>query len=134
MNPEVKAKFSTYPDEAKEQLEAVRQLILAVAREKALGSVEETLKWGEASYLVKGGTPIRMDWKPKDPNAIKVYFHCQTKLIETIKEVYRDAFKYEGNRAMIIPLDAPLKEGILSHCLQMALQYHSLKHLPLLGA
>lgn len=134
LNPEVKAKFSTYPDEAKEQLEAVRQLILAVAREKELGPVEETLKWGEASYLVKGGTPIRMDWKLKDPNAIKVYFHCQTKLIETIKEVYRDEFKYEGNRAMIIPLDAPLKEGILGHCLQMALQYHSLKHLPLLGA
>lgn len=50
LNPEVKAKFSTYPDEARRQLEAVRQLILAVARDKELGSVEEMLKWGEASY------------------------------------------------------------------------------------
>lgn len=134
MNPEIRAKFSTYPDEAQRQLEAVRHLILAVAGENDLGSVEETLKWGEASYLVKGGTTIRMDWKPKDPNAIKVYFHCQTRLIETFKEIYRDEFEYEGKRAIVLPLDAGIKEVPLGHCIQMALKYHSLKHRPLLGA
>ena len=134
MNPDIKGKFATYPAEAQRQLKAVRNLIFAVAKENDLGAVEETLKWGEASYLVKGGTTIRMDWKPKDPVVIKVYFHCQTKLIETFREIYRNEFEHEGKRAIVIPLDAAIKEGPLGHCLQMALKYHSLKHRPLLGA
>ncbi|WP_230457669.1 DUF1801 domain-containing protein [Alcanivorax sp. VBW004] len=134
MKPEIKAKFETYPAEAQRQLEAVRGLIFSVAEENDLGAVAESFKWGEASYLVKGGTTIRMDWKSKDPGAIKVYFHCQTRLIETFREIYRDEFEYEGKRAIIVPLGAAVKEGPLGHCLQMALKYHSLKHHPLLGA
>ncbi|MCS4307810.1 hypothetical protein M2404_002150 [Rheinheimera pacifica] len=136
MNPEVQAKFDSYPVEAKKQLEKARHLILAVAEVNSLGSVEETLKWGEASYLVKGGSPIRIDWKPKEPKAIKVYFHCQTSLVETFKEIYRDEFEfeYEGKRAVVIPLSAHVDKGPLSHCIELALKYHSLKHLPLLGA
>ncbi|MBT2786488.1 MULTISPECIES: hypothetical protein [unclassified Halomonas] len=60
MKPEIKTKFSTYPDEAQRKLEAVHHLILAVAEENDLGEVEETLKWGEASYLVKGA--LRFEW------------------------------------------------------------------------
>ncbi|WP_420837092.1 hypothetical protein [Aliidiomarina soli] len=63
MKPEIQTKFSTYPAEAQTQLDAVRRLIFAVAEENNLGAVEETLKWGEASYLVKGGTaPIACKW------------------------------------------------------------------------
>ncbi|MDZ4299004.1 MAG: DUF1801 domain-containing protein [Moraxellaceae bacterium] len=131
MKPEIEAKFSNYPAEVQRQLEAVRRLIFAIAEENDLGAVEETLKWGEASYLVKGGTTIRMDWKPKDPGSIKVYFHCQTKLIETFKEIYQDEFEYEGKRAIVVPLGASIKDGPLGHYLQMALKYHSLKHRPL---
>lgn len=134
MNPHVQDKFDSYPKDVRQQLESVRRLILALAAENELGDVEETLKWGEASYLVKGGTAIRMDWKPKDPEVIKVYFHCQTRLIETIKEIYRDDFEYEGKRAIVIPLHADIKQGPLGHCLGLALKYHSVKHLPLLGA
>lgn len=133
MKPEVEAKFASYPVEAREQLERIRNLVFAVAEEESLGKVEETLKWGEPSFLVKGGSTIRIDWKPKDPDVIKVYFHCQTSLIETFKQIYRDEFEYEGKRAIVIPLQAA-EIGPLGHCLQMALQYHRLKHLPLLGA
>jgi len=134
VEPEIHAKFVTYPVEAQRQLENVRRLILLVAEENDLGAVEETLKWGEASYLVKGGSTIRMDWKQKDPGVIKLYFHCQTKLVETFREIYQDEFDYEGKRAVVIPLSARIEEGPLSHCIQLALKYHSLKHLPLLGA
>ena len=54
--------------------------------------------------------------------------------VETFKEIYRDDFEYEGKRAIVIPLSASNWSRPLRHCLQMALQYHSLKHLPLLGA
>ena len=134
MKPELESKFASYPIEAQKQLENVRRLILTVAQDNGLGAVEETLKWGEASYLVNGGSTIRIDWKPKDPDVIKVYFHCQTTLVETFKEIYRDNFEYEGKRAIVIPLNAEVKEGPLGHCIELALKYHSVKHLPLLGA
>lgn len=132
MKLEVEAKFATYPVKAREQLMRIRKLIFTVAVEDGLGEVEETLKWGEPSFLVKGGSTIRMDWKPNDPDFIKVYFHCQTSLIETFREMYRDEFEYEGKRAIVIPLGAR-EIGPLRHCLQMALKYHRLKHLQLLG-
>lgn len=134
MNPEIQARFNSYPIAAKQQLERVRALILAIAAEYKLGDVEEALKWAEASYSVKGGSPIRIDWKAKQPDAIKVFFHCQTCLVATFREIYRDAFVYEGNRAVVIPLDSDIEQVPLRHCLLLALQYQSLKHLPLLGA
>ena len=133
MNPDIQTKFDNYPQNARRQLESVRKLILTIAAENKLGPVEETLKWGEASYLVKGGTTIRIDWKPKDPDTIKVFFHCQTSLIETFQEIYRDEFKYEGTRAIVIPLSGDIEKLPLAHCVELALKYHSLKHLPLLG-
>lgn len=134
MNPVIKAKFDGYPENVQQQLLAVRGLIFGVATEKALGTVEETLKWGEASYRVKGGTTVRIDWKPKDPEVIKVFVHCQTRLIETFREVYRSEFEYEGKRALLIPLSTNIEQVPLAHCLELALNYHRIKHLDLLGA
>lgn len=134
MQAEIQSKLSNYPLEAQKQLEAVRNLIFSVAKENELGPVEETLKWGEASYRVSGGSTIRMDWKTKDPGVIKVFFHCQTTLVETFREIYPEEFAFEGQRAIVIPSNIPLNSGPLSHCIELALKYHSLKHLPLLGA
>ncbi|WP_394236187.1 DUF1801 domain-containing protein [Pseudomonas anguilliseptica] len=134
MTTNIRITFANYPQQAQQQLEHVRELILAIAAEHTLGGVEETLKWGEASYSIKGGSPIRIDWKAKQPGAIKVFFHCQTQLVATFREIYPDAFTYEGNRAVVIPLDADIEQTPLRHCLLLALQYQSLKHLPLLGA
>ena len=59
-------------------------------------------EWGEPSYLVKGGSTIRMDWKKANPEQYAMYFHCKTKLVDTFKELYQDVFKFEGNRAIIL--------------------------------
>lgn len=134
MNTAIQTKFDSYPSAVKQQLECLRALILAIAAEHALGDVEETLKWGEASYSVKGGSPIRIDWKAKEPSVLKVFFHCQTRLVATFREIYRDEFVYEGNRAVVIPLHTDIQQVPLRHCLLLALMYQSLKHLPLLGA
>lgn len=133
MNQDVQAKFKSYPKSARVYLEKVRKLILKTAAEEELGDVEETIKWGEASYRVQGGTSIRIDWKPTEPDAIKVFFHCQTRLIETFREIYPTDFKYEGNRAIVIPLTTSIEQLPLGHCISLALKYHSLKDLPLLG-
>jgi hypothetical protein len=105
-----------------------------MAKEYDLGSVEESLKWGELSFCVNGGIAIRIGWREKSPDKCFVFFHCQTSLIETFKEIYGELFAYEGKRATILDRSKVGSVKELKHCLGLALQYHKLKHLPLLGA
>lgn len=134
MNPEVAAVFKLYPKHIRQKLQFLRQLVLDTASEtEGVGFVEETLKWGEPSYVSKGGSTIRMDWKDKYPHQYAVYFHCKTRLVDTFKELYRDKFKFDGNRAIVFNEgdEIPIEE--LKHCIELSLTYHSRKHLPMLG-
>jgi hypothetical protein len=109
-------------------------LILETAKESEfVEELEETLKWGEPSYLVKKGSTIRIDWKAKTPDQYAIYFKCTSKLVLTFKEIYGDKFKYEKNRAILFDLDEKIPEKALKNCISMALNYHRLKDKPLLG-
>lgn len=134
MNSAVMLKFESYPEEVKPVLICLREYIFAAAEEHGLGVVEESLKWGEPSFAVKGGSPVRIDWKSKHPDKYFVYFQCQTRLIETFKELYGDLFTYDGKRAIVLALSSEVPVPELKHCIALSLQYHSVKHLPLLGA
>ena len=133
--PEVLQKFESYPSHVREKLVVLRQLVIDTAAEtEGVGPVEETLKWGEPSYAVTGGSPIRMDWKSAEPNQYALYFQCQTKLVSTFRALYPDELRFEGNRAIIFDQAELIPTEILQHCISIALRYHSLKHLPSLGA
>ncbi len=133
-DPAVAAVFNNYPEPFREKLLRLRQLVFDTAAEtKDISPVEETLKWGEPSYLTKTGSTIRMDWKQSKPEYYAMYFHCQTKLIETFKEVYGDIFKFEGNRAIVFHRTEKIRVIELKHCIFLSLTYHKRKHLPLLG-
>ena len=55
VNIEVTAVFNSYPQKVKAKLLFLRQLIFDTAESiEGVGEIEETLKWGEPSYL----TPI----------------------------------------------------------------------------
>ena len=134
-NKEVAEVFNKYPRHIRKKLMRLRKLVLETAAEtQGVNEVEETLKWGEPGYLVKGGSTIRMDWKESRPDEYALYFNCKTKLADTFKELYRSKLTIEGNRAIIFNKDdeIPIKE--IKHCISLALTYHSVKHLPLLGA
>lgn len=134
-NPKVQEVFNAYPTEVKPQLLYLRELVLEVAKEvNDLEKLEETLKWGEPSYLTKLGSTLRMDWKPKNPNQYAMYFKCTSKLVSTFKIIYKDKFNFEGNRAIVFKLNDKVAETELKHCILLALTYHKIKHLPLLGA
>jgi len=131
---EVKEVFNNYPDHIRAKIMFLRQLVFETASEsKDVGAVEETLKWGEPSYLVKGGSTIRMDWKHSNPEHYAMYFHCKSKLIDTFRELYRDKFVFEGNRAILFHEHDEIPVDELKHCISLALTYHSRKNLPLLG-
>ena len=134
-NVNVARKFQSYPEEMRPKLMHLRQLILDVAADTPdIGDLEETLKWGEPSYLAKGGSTLRIDWKESSPEHYAMYFNCNTKLVDTFKEIYSDSLKFEGNRAIVFHSKDTVPEGAIKHCIAVALQYHQLKHLPLLGA
>lgn len=132
-NPAINQKFQTYPEHIKPKLNKLRNLIITTAKENDIPEIEETLKWGEPSYLVKKGSTIRIDWKAKTPNQYAMYFKCTSKLVLTFKAVFGDTFKYENNRAILFNLDDEVPEKELKTCIRLALQYHSLKTLPNLG-
>ncbi len=134
MNKLIKECFEEYPESARFRLEELRRLVFKVASELELGEVEESLKWGEPSYCTEMGTPIRMDWKLKSPNHYYLFFHCQTKLIDTFRELYGEVLEFQGNRAIVLSLLKPLPEPAIKHCFELALTYQQRKHLPLLGA
>ena len=86
MNKIVKDKFEAYPNSVREKMLSLRKLIYKVAKEtNGVGELEETLKWGEPSYLTsktKSGTTIRIDWKRKNPDQYAIYLKEIDKVIK----------------------------------------------------
>ncbi len=131
---DVLEKFQSYPKHIRKKLLFLRQLVINAAAElDGVGELEETLKWGEPSYIARTGSAIRMDWKKSNPNQYVIYFNCKTKLVDTFKELYRDKFTFEGNRAIIFHEDDIIPVEALKHCIALSLLYHKIKHLPMLG-
>ncbi len=133
-SPDVKAKFDEYPVKMRTKLLSIRELIFSVATQtEGVGEIEETLKWGEPSYLCKTGSTVRIHWQQSDSEYYRVFFHCQTTLISTFRELYPHSFDYEGNRAIRLELKQEPDLGKLEHCIELSLRYHTLKNLPRLG-
>ncbi|WP_088835275.1 DUF1801 domain-containing protein [Paenibacillus tyrfis] len=133
-NTKVEEVFEQYPKQIQSRLWILRQLILDTAIEtEGVGHVDETLKWGEPSYITKKGSTIRIGWKPSSPDHYAMYFNCNTKLVDMFKEVYRELFHYEGNRAIVFAENDEIPVDELKQCIAVALTYHTRKHLPMLG-
>lgn len=133
-NPEVDIVFDNYPDSVRKKMIALRELVLETAKEiEGLNMLEETLKWGEPSYLAKNGSTLRMDWKSKTPNQYAMYFKCTSRLVKTFKLIYKNKFDFEGNRAIVFQMDNDIAVNELKECIRATLTYHKVKHMPTLG-
>jgi len=127
-DPAVQAAFDAYPKPLRPKLLALRRLILDTAMNtEGVGAIEETLKWGQPSYLTpetKSGSTIRIDAIKANSGQYAVYFHCQTNLVETFRELYPSDFSYGGNRCIILNAADDVPEPALRHCVALALTYH----------
>lgn len=127
-NPDVAAVFDSYPKDVRKPLLRLRQLILETAASTdGVGALEETLKWGQPSYLTvkpKTGSTIRIDRVKGCEGKYALYVHCQTNLVSTFREIYPDSFSYEGNRSIVFDAGDSLPEEELRHCISLALTYH----------
>jgi hypothetical protein len=116
-----------YPKPVQEKVLALRALVYKIAEgTEGVGPLEETVRWGQASYLTiasKSGSMIRIDRYRKDDTRCALYFLCQTTLVDSFKEMFGNALAYEGNRALILNVAGELNVPMISQCIEMALTY-----------
>ncbi len=133
-NPKVNEVFANYPENVRGKMQFLRDLIIETAEEtEGIKDLEETLKWGEPSFVTKNGSTLRMDWKEKKPNQYALYFQCSSRLVDTFRLIFGHTFQYEGNRAIVFQLNQKLPEFELKKCIATTLRYHKVKHLEVLG-
>lgn len=108
-SPDVAAVFDSYPDAARSELLALRQLILDTADETdGVCAVEETLHWGQPSYLT-GETRIgsRSESLPPDPSQDSTT-PCSSSATRIrwgrAKNSLVNRFIYDGNRALLFTI------------------------------
>ena len=116
-NPKAEAVFANYPNFVRDKMQQLRELIIETAEEtQEISSLEETLKWGEPSFITKQGSTLRIDWKPKSPDQYAMYFQCTTRLVDTFRLVFDNTFQYEGKRAIIFQLNQKIPIEELRMC------------------
>jgi len=126
---------ASYPTQVKQGLLNLRQLILEEAAALGLAdSLQETLKWGQLSFVAPQGSTVRIGWIDSSPVTYAIFFHCQSKLVDTFRELYPKDFAFQGNRAIVFAHNDIIDPEKIKHCVSLALTYHKRKHLPMLDA
>lgn len=127
----VAAVFKAYAPSLRPRLEALRELVFdTAAKTEGVGPLEETLKWGQPSYLTTesgSGSTVRIDRLKNRDDGYAIYFHCQSGLVDIFREIYPDTFIYEGNRAIVLAAKDRLPARALGHCIALALTHHARK-------
>ena len=123
---DLRAAFDAFSLPQRTQALRLREIVLDVADElHATGGIEETLKWGQPSYLPRKsriGTTVRIG--TFDEQTVALYVNCQTMLVERYRSTFGDLLSYSKNRAVLFDVTAPLPEAEIRQCVRMALQYH----------
>lgn len=121
-DPGVEAAFAAFPEAFRERLLALRALI----HETADGPLTESLKWGQPAWRPvtgKAGTTVRVGIPKGAADVVALYVPCSTTLIETYRDLYGEVMRFEGKRAILLPLAEPLPSEALAHCIRLALTY-----------
>jgi len=132
-NPDVAAAFNSYPKKIRAKLMFLRKLILETADSlEDVGEIEETLKWGEPSYLTtetKSGSTVRINRKKDQKEQYAIYFKCTANLVPAFREKYPQEFRFEGNRSIVFNIDDKIPIKKFKKCIALALTYHRNKKL-----
>ncbi len=119
---DIAAAFEGLPALAQPVLLRLRDLIYEVAATvPGTTVVIETLKWGQPSYAVPTGTPLRLGVTKTGVPAL--FVHCQTTVVSDARLVLEPDLRFEGNRAVLVPQDMPFPEAALRQVIHAALTY-----------
>ncbi|QDY68285.1 DUF1801 domain-containing protein [Qingshengfaniella alkalisoli] len=125
-NSAVESAFAAFSAIVRPQLLQLRQLVFDTALQlPQVGRIDETLKWGQPAYLTpdtRSGSTIRLG-TPKE-GGFALYTHCQTTLIADFRHLAGDAFRYDGNRAVVFEGNEEPPLDLLRPLVASALTYH----------
>lgn len=125
-DPEVAAAFDTLPPDVRAMGLTLRDLIFSVAEDTPeVGRIEETLKWGQPSYLTpetKAGSTLRIGMAKNGGAAL--FAHCATNIISTYARTFPDTDLIEGNRAVIFARPDEIVPMRLRLLIYHGLTYH----------
>ena len=118
---------SDYPGPVKKALMRLRRLVLETAQEREdVGEIQETLKWGQPSFLTvrpRTGTTIRIDRDRSGLGDIALYVSCQSSLVSEWRALFPH-LTFGGDRSVHFDPEHDLPENELRHMISMALTYH----------
>lgn len=132
-DPAVEKLFKGYTSDISKKLKVLRQHIIRTAEEEGHERLRETVKWGEPSYISKQGSTIRLGTVKNNPSQYAMYFICTTGLVATFRIAYEDELTFDANRAILFNLSDEIPTKPLKACIALALKYHKVKNLPMLG-
>ena len=126
-NAPIQNVIARYPGPIADALMHLRRLVLETAEQtKDAGEVEETLKWGQPSFLTvrpKSGTTIRIDRDTSGNGDVALFVSCQSSLVSEWRALYPH-LTFGGDRSVHFNLGSGLPENEIRHMISMALTYH----------
>lgn len=127
MPPEVEAVFAATAEPARAELLHLRALIASVADVlPGAAPLSASLKWGEPSFTpAKPGIGSSIRLAAQRDGRVAMHFICHTGLVGRFRELYPQTFEYAGSRSILIVPGSRFDRPALSHCIAMALTYHS---------
>ena len=128
MNAEVAQVLGRINKYHRPKLLKLRELILSVAaKTPKVGPLDEVIRWRQVSFITSAtgsGSIIRIGVSRTLPGCVAIYFHCQTTLVSSIRSRFGDKLRYEGNRAVLLPVHKPLPIKTVEWCIRSALTYN----------
>lgn len=130
----ITSKLAEYPTVMQGKITFLYELVIETAQQmQELNKLHITLKWGQISFISDIGSTLRIDTNPKQPDEYAMYFHCQTRLIDTFRLLFENELTFEGNRAIVLKVNDELPVIPLKECIKTALRYHKVKNLDTLA-
>ncbi len=124
MPPDVTSAFDRLTTDQRKKALAFRKEVLAcAAKHQEIGPLQETLKWGEPSYLPAKnniGSTIRISPR-RETGEIALFFICTSGLLDEFRDIYPTTFDYHGNRAVTLKGAIAEARAELHHIIALAL-------------
>jgi hypothetical protein len=122
-SPAVEDVFKSAPRQVQTGMHRLRDLIFEVAHDIDSDlTVSETRKWGQPSFVVQGGSPLRV--APRKDGGFALYAICQTSLIGDFAETFPNMDKIEGTRAVLFDDTDDIDDVRHGLLIRHALTYH----------
>tara|TARA_R110002094_G_scaffold33089_2_gene45608 strand:+ start:2474 stop:2896 length:423 start_codon:yes stop_codon:yes gene_type:complete len=119
--------IATWSGPAQRRLWACRALFHDIARNRDLGALDETLKWGQPSWRPRRprtGSTLRVGWDASDPSNLAFFVDCKTDLAARMHDIYPNLSGNDGRRRIAVDLAAPFHEQAIAHLAEMTFSYH----------